>query len=94
MKVVEILTSNAIYVDEKCVGGYHEIHQINNLQSTQHLIATVDSIIKNNLLYSCKDTILEDVRILCDDSSVVDKVNEHYNGMCSNVKIYAEIVYI
>lgn len=46
MKSVEIMTCNSIYKDGECVGGYHEIHKINHLQNSQHLIATIDSIIK------------------------------------------------
>lgn len=93
MKNVEILTSNATYENGECVGGYHEIHKINYLQNTQHLIATIDSIIKNNLLYGCDDTVLEDVMVSCDDQKVVDKVNKHYNGQCGRVKIYIEFSY-
>lgn len=46
MKSVEIMTCNSMYKDGECVGGYHEIHRINYLQNSQHLIATIDSIIK------------------------------------------------
>lgn len=58
MKNVQILTSNATYDNGKCVGGYHEIHKINYLQNAQHLITTVESIIKNNLLYGYDNTVL------------------------------------
>ena len=64
MKNVEIFTSNSAYENGVCIGGYHEIHKINYLQNVQHLIATVESIVKTNLLYGCDDTILEDVTIL------------------------------
>lgn len=87
MKSVEIMTCNSIYKDGECVGGYHEIHKINYLQNVQHLIATVDSIIKNNLLYGCDDTVLEDVCISCSDQKVIDEVNEHYKGFCGKVKV-------
>ena len=59
MKNVEILTCNSMYKDGECVGGYHEIHKINYLQNVNHLIASIDSIVKNNLLHGCDDTILE-----------------------------------
>lgn len=83
MKNVEILTSNATYENGECVGGYHEIHKINYLTSTQHLIATVESIVKNNLLYGCNDTVLEDITVSCDDQKVVDEVNKHFNSQSS-----------
>lgn len=93
MKNVEILTSNASYENGKCVGGYHEIHKINYLKNAQHLIATIDSIIKNNLLYSCDDTVLEDVVVSCNDQKVVDEVSKHFNGHCGKVKVYVEFTY-
>ena len=46
MKSVEIVTCNSMYEDGECVGGYHEIHRINYLQSVNHIIASIDSIIK------------------------------------------------
>ena len=49
MKNIEIITCNSMYKDDECVGGYHEIHKISYLQNSQHLIAPIDSIIKNNL---------------------------------------------
>ena len=94
MKNVEIFTSNSMYENGKCVGGYHEIHKINYLQNAHHLIATVESIIKNNLLYGCGDTVLEDVMVSCDDQKVVDEVNKHFNGQCGKVKIYVEHTYV
>lgn len=93
MKNVEILTSNATYENCECVGGYHEIYKINYLQNAQHLIATVESIIKNNLLYGCGDTVLEYVMVSCDDNKVVDEVGKHFNGHCGKVKVYVEFIY-
>lgn len=60
-------------------GGYHEIHSINYLQSVDHLVATVCDVIKNNLLYGCKDSVLEDVVIMCDDEFVVEHIKKNYN---------------
>ena len=93
MKNIEILTSNATYENGECIGGYHEIHKINYLQNTQHLIVTVESIIKNSLLYGCNDTVLEDVMVSCDDPKVVDEVNKYFNGRCGKVKVYVEFSY-
>lgn len=93
MKSVEIMTCNSIYKDGKCVGGYHEIHKINHLQNSQHLITTVESIVKNNLLYGCNDTVLEDAMVSCDDQKVFNEVNKHFNGWCGKVKVHVEFNY-
>lgn len=93
MKNVEIFTSNSMYENGKCVGGYHEIHNINYLQNTQHLIATIESIIKNNLLYGCDDTVLEDIIVSCDDSKVISEVDKYFHGKCGKVNIHTEVSY-
>lgn len=87
MKNVEIMTCNSMYKDGECVGGYHEIHKINYLQNINHLIVTIDSIVKNNLLYGCDDTVLESVSVSSRDKDVIDLLNEHYKGLCGKVKI-------
>ena len=87
MKNVEILTCNSKYENGKCVGGYHEIHMVEYLSCVSHLIATIDSIIKNNLLYGCNEASLESVLISCYDQNVIDEINRHYNGMCGKIKI-------
>ena len=94
MKKVEIFTSNSAYENGVCVGGYHEIHKINYLRNAQHLIATVESIVNNNLMYGCDDTILEDITVSCDDQKVIDEINEHFNGLCGNVKICVDFRYV
>lgn len=90
MKYADILTCNSMYKDGECVGGYHEIHTINYLQNINHLIATIDSIIKNNLLYGCDDTVLESVSVHCDDKTVIDALNEHYKGFCGKIELRVE----
>lgn len=87
MKTVNIFTYNSMYEDGECVGGYHEIHNIKYLNNVNHLIATIDSIIKNNLLYGCDDTVLESVSVSCSDKDVTDSLNDYYKGVCGNVKI-------
>ena len=91
MKEIEIYTANSSYENGKCVGGYHEIHKIKYLQNIDHLIATIDSIIKNNLLYGCNDTVLESVIVSCDNPLIANSINEHYNGKCGKVKIEVEL---
>ena len=93
MKNVEIFTSNSAYENGVCVGGYHEIHKINYLRNTQHLIATIESIVNNNLMYGCDDTVLEDVMVSCDDQKVVNEANKHFNGLCGKVKVHVGFNY-
>ena len=94
MKSVEIMTCNSMYKDGKCVGGYNEIHKINYLQDTQHLIATINSIVKNNLLYGRNSTVLEEVSVSCEDQKIIDEINEHYKGFCGKVKVDAWFIFM
>lgn len=94
VKNVEITTCNSMYEDGECIGGYHEIHNIKYLQNVNHLIATIDSIVRNNLLYGCEDTVLNSVLVSCSDRSIVDELNKHYNGFCGKVKIEVEFIFI
>lgn len=89
MKSIEILTCNSMYKDGECVGGYHEIHKINYLQNIHHFIATIDSIINNNLQYGCNDTVLESILVYCNDWSAINIINEYFKGKYKNIKIEA-----
>lgn len=86
----EIITSNPKFVDGKVVGGFHATTVVSMLSSTEHLIATIDSVIKNNLLYECNGGIvLEDVMIGCNDHGAVDYINNHRDVLFNypNVRI-------
>ncbi len=89
---IEIITCNSKYENGQCVGGYHEIHKINFLQNTNHIIATIDSIIKNNLLYGCDDTVLEEISVSCNNEKIKDEINNHYQGKYWNVKVIVEFM--
>lgn len=86
---VEIMTCNSSYQNGECDGGYHEIHTIKYLQSVDHIIATIDSIIKNNLLYGCKDTILEEIVVSCDNERIVEEINNYYKQRVIEIKVQA-----
>ena len=94
MKNVEIFTSNSTYENGVCAGGYHEIHKINYLQNSQHLIATIESIVKNNIMYGCDNTVLEDITVLCDNQKVIDEINKYFTGRCGDVNVYVEFRYV
>ena len=85
-----IRTCNSAFENGSCVGGYHEIHIVHYLSSTDHLIATIDSIIRNNLLYGCKDVVLEEVHVVCDSKCTVEYINRHIKHIFRypNVKIF------
>lgn len=89
-----VTTCNSMIENGECVGGYHELHEIRYLSGIEHLIATIDSIIKNNLLYGCKDTVLEDVIVACDDNNTVKYIAEHCNDIFRypNVKVSIDLL--
>lgn len=87
---VEIITCNSKYEKQECVGGYHEIHDISFLQSAEHTIATIESVIKNNQLYGCNDCSLESVIVYCDNDSAVHEINKYYEQHDARVKVFAE----
>lgn len=91
---MEIVTCNSMYEKGECVGGYHEIHKINFLQNVDHAIATINSVIKNNLLYGCEDTVLEDVIVSCSDDDTTDKINKYYQEHPTKVKVTANFDYM
>lgn len=92
MKNIEIMTCNSMYRNGECVGGYHETHKINYLQNMQHLIATIDSIIENNLLYGCEDTVLEEICVSCRDQKMEEEINKYYNGFCEKVRVQTGMI--
>lgn len=90
----EVYTSNCAYENGICVGGYHELHDIRYLSSAEHLIATVKSIIENNLLYGCSDTVLESVEVRCDNEMVVECFRKHFGSpfRYKDVAVYAYLL--
>ena len=84
MMKAEIITCNSKFENGKCIGGYHETHRVGCLNIKEHLIATIRSIIENNLKYGCDDTILETVMVGCNDHSVVEYINKNLNSIFSD----------
>lgn len=78
--MVIIITSNSLIRDGEYVKAYHEIHEINHIQNINHIIATVDSVVHNNLLYKNDDTTLTDVFISCSDDQFQKLVIDHYKN--------------
>ena len=76
--MVIIITSNSLMRDGEYVKAYHEIHEINNLSNVDHIIATVESVIHNNLKFKNDDTVLSDVFISCSDDDFKREVLKHF----------------
>ena len=66
--------------DGEYVKAYHEIHEINNLQNVDHIIATVNSVVHNNLLYKNDDTVLTDVFISCSNNTFQKTVIQFFKN--------------
>ena len=85
---IEIMTCNSGYDENKeCIGGYHEIHKINFVWDVSHAIATINSVIANNLMYGCESTILEDVIVSISDKVSAKEITKYYETYPSSVKV-------
>lgn len=78
--MIIIITNNVLLKDGECVGGYHEIHEIHNLMNPKHIIATVKSVVDNNLLFKDDDTTLTDVYVSFIDNNekMEEEVINHF----------------
>lgn len=88
---IEVMTCNSMYKDGECIGGYYEIHKANYLSNVKHAIATVESIVKNNLLYGCTDTVLEEIDISCKDKEIFKELEKYFQKF--PIKVMVEYVY-
>ena len=77
--MVIIITSNSLIHDGEYVKAYHEIHEINHLSNVEHIIATINSVIHNNLKFKNDDTILTDVFISCSNDDFQREVIKHFS---------------
>lgn len=100
--IFQIVTCNSKWVDMKYVSSYHEIHEISGLQNKQHVIATINSIVANNLLFAEHGatslpgyeeypieyyTKLDSVIISSDDQETLKEVIDYYKKNPISVKI-------
>lgn len=88
---VEVRTCNSTYENGECVGGYYETHTVKCLSNVKHVIATVESIVKNNLLYGCIDTVLEEIYISCEDIETSKELEKYFKKF--PMKVMVEYVY-
>ncbi|MFA6661797.1 MAG: hypothetical protein WCS56_02035 [Bacilli bacterium] len=84
LNTTRIITSNQCTNNE---GGYHEIHEINFLNTKEHVLETVQSIIELNRKWTDSDCPLVDIQIECVNPKTVEflEQNLHYDPM---IKVY------
>lgn len=92
---IQIFTCNDVFQNNKYKESYHEIHEIDNIYCLDHIIATIDSIVSNNLRFKTKDTKLNSVIISGDNMEMINEVINHYENNKPEVDIFgAETAYI
>lgn len=64
--------------DGEYVKGYHEMHEIHNISNADHIIATIESVIENNIKFKNDDTVLTDVFISCTDEDIEKQVIKYF----------------
>lgn len=69
-----------MFRDGSFVKAYHEIHEVNHLQNVDHIIATVNSVVHNNLSFKNDDTTLTDVFISCSNDDFQETVINYFKS--------------
>jgi hypothetical protein len=59
-------------------GGYHEIHGINFLNSSEHAFKTIQDIITNNKIFGDSDCYLVAAEVICSNINVYKYLKEQY----------------
>lgn len=79
MRVI-ITTFNVLYKNYEVVEGYSEVHEINRISNIKHLIATIESVVTNNITYKNDKTVLNAIIVSCDDDKVCDVLIKYYDA--------------
>jgi hypothetical protein len=61
-------------------GGYHEIHKINFLGSSEHAFASIQNVITNNKIFGDSDCYLVAVEVICSNPNVYKYLMEQYSN--------------
>lgn len=85
--LTRIITCNSIYQNKKYISGFHEIHEIDNLQNYNHMIATINSIVSNNISFKPSDTTLDRVIISAEDEDMINSVIRYYDRNPIDVEV-------
>lgn len=77
---MKLSTINSSYKNEELISTYNEIHEILGLQSIDHIYATIESIVRNNLKYSNHDIKLESITVSMSftERKTLSKIISHY----------------
>jgi len=73
---ISVITSNELLTKD---GGYHEIHKISFLSSPEHALATVKSIIENNIKFTDYNCPLVGVDIECSNFNTCELIQNYYS---------------
>ena len=60
------------------MGTYHEIHEIDNLRSVTHIVFTIESIVRNHMLFKPKNDSLDTVIICGSNYEMIKDVIKYF----------------
>ena len=84
---IQIVTCNSVYENGVYIKGFHEIHEIDNLQNKEHIVATIKPIVANNIFFKPENATLDMVIISGNNVSIIEKVVDHFKSNPIGVEI-------
>lgn len=88
--MIKITTVNSTYKNGECVENNNEIHEILGLQGFEHILATIESVTKNNLKYKKANSELDHITISMSftERKILNDIVNHYDNhpICCPVK--------
>lgn len=84
---IQVFTCNSIFKNNKYSHGFHEIHEIDNLLSSDHVIATVSSIITNHIQFKDDNSRLDMVIVSGDNADLLLLVIDYFKINSFGVEI-------
>lgn len=78
--MVKLTTINSLYKNKELISTYNEIHEVLGLQNIDHIFATIESVVRNNLKYSNHDIKLESITVSMSftERKTLSKIISHY----------------
>lgn len=78
--MIKITTTNSTFVNGEFIENCNEIHEILGLQGLDHIIATIESVAKNNLKYKKPNSELDHITVSMSftERKTLEKVISHY----------------
>ena len=88
--MIKITTTNSTYINGECVENNNEVHEILGLQGFEHILATIESVAKNNLKYKKQNSELDYITVSMSftERDTLKRVIGHYsdNPTICNIK--------